>query len=178
MDKTHVIIAMVIAFSVFSVILVTAQPPLTDINWLRIIAENLRNIGDILDKECEIEILTQKFDFPDDAPSSLNYSKIFQVPFEYPYSEISFLDGIIEMSCYNLGCNLTGGYCNILIDGNPCFTVEDPGLNQELNLYEISSECLSSADGGNTFIAIEKNFCMGGIFKTLWLDVEVRPANC
>ena len=63
MNKTHTVIIIIVVVLIFSVVFVTAQPNLSEVHWLQIIANKLQNIADALNADCEWEKLNQQIDF-------------------------------------------------------------------------------------------------------------------
>jgi len=178
MNKTHTIITIIIVVSLFSVVLVTSQSQFADIDLikaLRKIADSLQNIGNVLDKECEFEGISQSYNPSPLSPVWIEATpRVVQIPSQLSYDEVIFSDGIFLWVC---GANPDlGRYCNILVNGDFCLDITEP--SPPINLHDIPIECLDSFVPGNNILTLERFGGASGFISDLYLEMEVKPANC
>jgi len=183
MIKIGVLIGVIIVLSIFSVVLVTSQQGNGGFSGVVTALEGIRDaILGISAPECEFEKFSQSFVF-EEIELPIEDSMLLQLPEELAYGDINFLDGLLSWRCSvdNPSNESVNQYCNIHVNNNTCISLEDFETEFPQNLIqvsELSNECLSYFEGGNNIIRLERvNNTIGELFN-LYMEMDIRPANC
>jgi len=177
MNKTLGLLIAILVLSVFSIFLVTAQQ---GGNSFFGIITALGEIRDAItnnspsESECEFEKLNEKYNpirFPVQGQQQwfTDSDRLIQIPKHDLYDEVLVTEGIIQLSC-----SIFGGHCRFLVNNNSCLNFTESVFDQFIDLPQ---SCINHFVKGNNIITLEE-FNADGTVRELYLELEVKPANC
>ena len=132
-------------------------------------ATSLENIEN---KDCKWENLNQRQDLYSSANFGGGWNFLegdFYVPISIPYSEVRVLGARAELEATY---SEHGAF--FFINEVNC----GPIPSGKSNIYEFSEDCINSLVSGKNVLKIQVPSNSFAEIHTVWLEMEVKPANC
>jgi len=182
-----ILLATILSSTVFAQELVARDPVALTV-WEKVVVllekmnDNLISIFSVLEetanKECEWETVNQgNWALPSigfdnqNSPEYRDWEQRIQVPEGILYEEINVVSGRIRGDCRNGNLD-----CEVVINGVSCLNI--PSETSDTLVFELPDACLNEFVAGDNSIIMRTPPFERGFIRGMFLETQIKPANC